>query len=106
MKERHVVVVSVDAMVFEDLEILSKLHAFEAVWERTARVNRVRSVYPSITYPCHCTMMTGVYPDRHGITNNESPIMCEKSSVWQFERELVKAPSVFDLAKENGLTTG
>jgi predicted AlkP superfamily pyrophosphatase or phosphodiesterase len=31
--------------------------------------------------------------------------MCEKSSVWQFERELVKAPSVFDLAKENGLTT-
>ena len=29
MKDRHVVVVSVDAMVYEDLEILSKLHAFE-----------------------------------------------------------------------------
>lgn len=105
MNDRHVVVVSADAMVFEDLEILSKLYAFESIWDQTARVDRVRSIYPSVTYPCHCTMMTGVYPDKHGITNNESQIMCEKSSVWQFERNLVRSKSIFDLAKENGLST-
>lgn len=105
MNDRHVVVISADAMVFEDLEILSKLSALEGIWDQTARVERVRSIYPSITYPCHCTMMSGVYPDRHGIVNNESPVMCERSSVWQFERNLVKAKTIFDLAKENGMST-
>ena len=49
MNDRHVIVVSVDAMVYEDLEILSKLYAIAPIWERTARVDRVRSIYPTIT---------------------------------------------------------
>jgi len=105
MKDRHVVVVSVDAMVFEDVELLSKLYAFERVWPQTARVDRVKSVYPTITYPCHSTMMTGVYPDRHGIINNETLGLCQKSTPWQHERSLVKAKSIFDYAHEAGLTT-
>jgi len=105
-KDRHVVVVSVDAMVFEDVELLSKLYTFESVWDKTARVDRVQSVYPTITYPCHSTMMTGVYPDKHGIVNNERPEVCVRSSLWQHERDLVKAKSVFDWAKEAGYTTG
>ena len=105
MKDRHVVVVSVDAMVYEDLETLSKLYTFEEIWDQTARVNRVRSVYPTITYPCHSTMMTGVYPETHGIVNNEQPIVCERSSLWQHMRDMVHAKSVFDYAKEAGLTT-
>lgn len=105
MKDRHVVVVSVDAMVYEDLEILSKLYAFEPIWDKTARVDRVKSIYPTITYPCHSTMMTGVYPDKHGIFNNETAVMCKKGTPWQHERSLVKAKSIFDWAKEAGLTT-
>ena len=49
MKDRHVVVVSVDAMVYEDLEILSKLYTLEPIWDQTARVDYVKSVYPTIT---------------------------------------------------------
>lgn len=105
MKDRHVVVVSVDAMVFEDVETLSKLHAFEPIWDQTARVDRVKSVYPTITYPCHSTMMTGVYPDKHGIVQNEKQEVCVKSSLWQHMRESVKAKTIFDYAKEQGLTT-
>lgn len=103
--ERHVIVVSVDAMVYEDIETLSKLSAFRDLWPSTARVNRVRSVYPTITYPCHSTMQTGLYPDKHGILNNEQPIMCEKSSLWQHMRNMVHGKNIFDYAKEKGLTT-
>ena len=105
LKDRHVVVVSVDAMVYEDLETLSKLHAIESIWDKTARVDRVRSIYPTITYPCHSTMMTGVYPETHGIVNNELPEVCVRSSLWQHERSMVHARSLFDWAKEAGLTT-
>ena len=67
---RHVIVISEDAMVYEDTETLKRLPNFGSIWDRAARVNRVRSIYPTITYPCHVSMMTGVYPDRHGVVNN------------------------------------
>jgi len=102
---KHVIVISQDAMVFEDLELLKTLPYFGSVWEKTARVNRARSVYPSITYPAHVSMMTGVYPDRHGVTNNEQPNLCEVSSKWIHFRDWVKAPTIFDYAKAAGLTT-
>lgn len=104
-KNRHVIVLSVDAMVYEDLELLSRLSAFQGIWGKTARVNRVKSIYPSVTYPCHTTMQTGLFPDKHGIINNEQPIMCEKNSLWQHERSLIKGKTIFDWAKEAGLTT-
>lgn len=103
--EPHVVVVSVDAMVYEDVAALSGMSAFRDRWPQMARVNRVRSVYPTITYPCHTTMQTGLYPDRHGILNNEAPVMCEKSSHWQHMRDLIHGKTIFDYAKEHGLRT-
>lgn len=105
MSKRHVVVVSVDALVYEDLETLSKLYALAPRWNKMARVDRVRSIYPTITYPCHSTMMTGVYPDRHHIVNNEAPILGVEHCLWQHFRSSVKAPSIFDAAKKAGLTT-
>src|SRR5260370_154160 len=32
----------------------------------------VRGVMPTVTYPNHTTLLTGVYPSKHGIANNES----------------------------------
>ena len=71
--ERHVIVVSVDAMVYEDIETLSRLSAFRDRWPQTARVNRVRSVYPTITYPCHTTMQTGLYRTSTASSTTKSP---------------------------------
>ena len=105
MSDRHVVVVSVDAMVYEDLAYLSQLWAFAPVWERTARVDRVRSIYPSVTYPCHATMMTGVYPESHGVVSNDQPTLLERSSPWRHMRADVKGRTIFDEAKAHGLTT-
>lgn len=102
---RRVVVVSVDAMVFEDTQTLRTLPVFSSLWDRTARVERVRSIYPTITYPCHTTMMTGVYPDRHGVLSNELEKPGESDVSWAFFRESVQVPTIFDLAKASGLTT-
>jgi len=30
----------------------------------------LRPVYPSVTYPNHYTIVTGLYPDKHGVVNN------------------------------------
>ncbi len=102
---RHLIVISQDALVYEDLETLKTLPNYAKIWDRTARVDKMRSVYPTITYPCHTTMRTGVYPDRHGIVNNEQNTLCEKSSQWVLFNESVKVPDLFDAAKKKGLTT-
>lgn len=102
---KYTIVISQDAMVYEDVEYLKTLPNFSKVWDRCARVDRVRSIYPTLTYPCHTSMMTGVYPDRHGIINNEQTRLFELKSPWVHFRESVKVPTIFDCAKAAGLTT-
>lgn len=103
--EKYLIVISNDAMLYEDVEVLKTMPNFRRYWDQVSCVNRVRSIYPSITYPCHCTMMTGVYADKHQVLNNEQIIMGETKSKWIHFRESVKAKTIFDYAKEAGLTT-
>ena len=102
---RHVIVISEDALVYEDMDTLRKLPNFGRIWEQSARVNRVRSVYPTLTYPCHVSMMTGVYPERHGIVNNEQPVLCQTNTQWELFARAIKSPTLFDLAHAKGLRT-
>ena len=94
-----------DAMVAEDLPNLAHLPAFSSFLENAARVERVRSIYPTLTYPCHTTMLTGVYPDRHGVTANEPFLPGEALLPWIFYHDSVRCRDLFDICKENGLTT-
>lgn len=103
--KRHVVVISQDAMVYEDTFPLRELPVFGRIWNDAARVERMRSIYPSLTYPCHASIMTGCYPHRHGIINNEVENLFELSSPWHWFYDKVRVPSIFDAAKRKGLTT-
>ena len=74
-KAKHLIVISEDAMVYEDLQTLRQLPNFGSIWDKCAFVDRVRSVYPTITYPNHTSMRTGAYCGKHGIINNEQTIL-------------------------------
>lgn len=104
-KAKHLVVISQDAMVYEDLALLQTLPVYSKIWDKTAIVKRVRSVYPTITYPNHTAMRTGCYCGKHGIINNEQTILGEVSSNWEFFNDSVKVGDIFDAAKAAGLTT-
>ena len=104
-KGKYAVVISEDAMVYEDLAVLKELPAFSSIWDQAAIIRRNRSIYPTITYPCHTTMRTGCYPDRHGVINNEQTILGEISSKWEHFNDIVRVPDIFDRAKAHGLTT-
>jgi arylsulfatase A-like enzyme len=55
-----------------------------------------RTILPSKTLPSHTSMLTGVPPDRHGITWNDDEVV---------GRGLVPVPTVFTLARARGLHT-
>lgn len=103
---KKMIVISHDAMVYDDLEYLRKKPAFQLLLENGAQVKRVRTIYPSITYPVHTTVMTGQYVKDHGITNNETEVCGVRAAKWHFFHEDVKAPTVFEAAKKAGYSTG
>ena len=57
------VVMSVDAMFTEDLAEVRHLPAFTEFMANAAIFEDVEAVYPTLTYPCHTTMLTGCWPD-------------------------------------------
>ena len=107
MAKRKIIVMSADALVAEDMAYLKTLPNFKKYLAGGSAIEHVCSIYPTITYPCHTTMATGCYPDRHGIPGNlKSPYLYTQNPIpWLWEHDNVKVPDIFDSAKAAGLTT-
>jgi arylsulfatase A-like enzyme len=73
----------------------------EGAWARG-----VRGVLPTLTYPSHTTLVTGVRPERHGIRAN-SPFdpLGHNGGGWYWYAEDVHAPTLWDRAAAAGLVT-
>ena len=103
---KKLIVFSADAMVTEDLELLKTLPNYKKYLAGGCCIERVRSVYPTITYPCHTTMITGVYPDKHGISGNYQLTPGASSLPWKWGRENnLWKEDVFTTAKAAGYST-
>ncbi|MDO4272014.1 MAG: ectonucleotide pyrophosphatase/phosphodiesterase [Candidatus Saccharibacteria bacterium] len=106
MKSNKLIVMSVDALLDEDMNFMKALPNFSRIFHQGAYVKGgVRGIYPALTYPCHASMITGTYPDKHGIFHNE--ILNPKGGEmdWYWYRDQIKVPTIIDKAHEAGLTT-
>ena len=67
----------------------------------------VVGVLPTVTYPSHTTLITGVSPARHGIVNNTTfdPMQINQGG-WFWYAQDDKARTLWDAAHDAGLTTG
>jgi predicted AlkP superfamily pyrophosphatase or phosphodiesterase len=109
--DRHVVLISLDgfpAYAWRDESIplpnLRQLAAEGAVAEAMTISN------PSITWPNHTTLVTGVTPQKHGVLYNGyvvrgGPGQPNKIEPWTDKAKLVRVPTVYDAAHAAGLTT-
>ena len=70
-KQKHLIVVSADAFVFEDLDYVKNLPNFKRILDNGSRIEKVRTIYPTITHPVHATLLTGAPAGVTGIINNE-----------------------------------
>ncbi|MDD3243594.1 MAG: alkaline phosphatase family protein [Eubacteriales bacterium] len=105
MGGRKTILLSHDALVSEDLDYLRRKPCFGELLRGGALVESLRSVYPTITYPAHTSLLTGCYPARTGIINNETPVMGQTATPWYWFRRDEKAFTLFDAAKAAGLRT-
>ena len=66
----------------------------------------VEGVIPTVTYPSHTTLITGVWPAKHGILSNTifDPLRTGQSA-WYWYAEDIRVPTLWDAAGRAGWTT-
>nr|AGS51754.1 alkaline phosphodiesterase I / Nucleotide pyrophosphatase [uncultured bacterium contig00046] len=107
MKKSKMIILSFDSLSGEDFEFMKTLPAFAEFFENAAICTNVSSVYPSLTYPAHASIVTGKHPEEHGIIDNTlfQPNRME-SPDWFWQRKFIKAETIYDLAIEKGMKVG
>jgi predicted AlkP superfamily phosphohydrolase/phosphomutase len=109
--QRSVVVISLDgfpAYSLEDPQLPAP--TLRRLIESGAQAKRMTTVNPTVTWPNHTSMVTGVRASEHGLLYNGSAV---RTGTWPpikiepfIEKEkMVHAVTVYDLAHRAGLTT-
>jgi predicted AlkP superfamily pyrophosphatase or phosphodiesterase len=96
----HVVLITIDGSR-PDFYLDSSWHAdnIRALMAGGAYAKGVNSVFPSMTYPSHTTIVTGVQPAKHGIYYNTGP---GEKVYWNDSS--IKVPTIWGTATAKGLT--
>jgi predicted AlkP superfamily pyrophosphatase or phosphodiesterase len=63
----------------------------------------VKNALPTVTYPNHTTLITGVWPAKHGIANNPTfdPMQTNLGG-WYWYSEDIKVPTLWDAVHQSG----
>jgi predicted AlkP superfamily pyrophosphatase or phosphodiesterase len=110
---RHVVLVSIDGLAASYLnDPKAELPTLRKLAAQGASAKGMLTSFPSVTWPSHTSLVTGVSPARHGVIGN---------SVWDAKRnrsvtyigdpeltkdQAIRAATLYDAAHAAGLTCG
>lgn len=104
---KHVVVVSMDGLM-PDSYLNPERHGLRIPtlrWMARAGASSdgVESVFPTVTYPSHTSMVTGVNPGKHGIVSNRSfdPLENDLES-WRWYASEIRVDPIWRIAQRNG----
>lgn len=105
----HVVLVTIDG--FANFHLKDKtldLPAIRALAAAGVEADSAETVFPSVTHPSHTTLVTGVYPRRHGVLSNRlvNRLTGERYHVTNKPRtDMVAVQTLFDAVRRKGLGT-
>lgn len=105
-----VVVISIDGLkpdhVLGAERYRLKIPNLRRLLKEGAHATGVQGVFPTVTYPTHATLVTGVSPQRHGILANVPFDPTGKNMQgWYWYAEDLRVPALWDAAARVGLST-
>ncbi len=103
IKTKYLIVISFDGLSTKDFDKAAELPNFKRLLAKSAYCKNVYSIYPSLTYPAHTTIVTGRLPKNHGIINNTLLQPGAHSPDWYWQRKFVKCQTIYDLVIDKGM---
>lgn len=104
MKQK-ILVFCIDALCSSDLELMKEMPNFKKIIENGSYVKHIETVYPSLTYPCHVSILTGTYVNKHGIPHNERVEVGNPDAPWYSLKSDIRVKTLLDYAREAGYST-
>ncbi|WP_210471407.1 alkaline phosphatase family protein [Sporosarcina sp. 6E9] len=101
----HLIVISFDCLSAQDIRKLKALPNFKALLRSASICENVETIYPSVTYPCHASIVTGNYPNQHGVPTNTLLQPGRESPDWYWGRRYIQGTTLYDEAKRAGMST-
>ena len=97
--------ISLDAVSQPDADRLLRLPALSALAESGVFCKNVKTVYPTLTYPIHTSLLTGCYPDAHGIGHNQpfQPDTPPSMRAWHWAVGDIRVKTLHKAAREKGM---
>ena len=110
--DRIVVLISVDGLAHYYLDDpKAELPTIRQLAAEGVRAEKMKASMPTVTWPNHTTLVTGVNPAKHGVIGN-TYFDRAKSEVVPLipdpifnKEEIVRSPTIYDVAKAAGLKT-
>jgi len=110
--DRCVVLVSIDGLAnFYLDDPKADMPTMRRLAREGARARGMICCFPTVTWPSHTTMATGVAPARHGVLGNSyldrqtgNPVTLLCDPVYDKD-QVVKCPTIYDVAQAAGLKT-
>jgi predicted AlkP superfamily pyrophosphatase or phosphodiesterase len=102
--------ISVDGMkpeyVFEATQRNLKIPYLRSLITKGSYARGVVGVWPTVTYPSHTTLVTGVTPSEHGVYNNLQFDPEQKfADAWYWYADQIRVPTLWQAAHSAGLST-
>ena len=105
-RARHVVIISIDGLRPEFyLDDAWAAPELRALLNTGSHARAAEGVFPTVTYPNHATIVTGVRPARHGVLSNTIPTPAGTRGRWYEEVTDLRASPIWEWARAAGLTT-
>lgn len=111
-EDQCVILVSVDGLAgFYVDDPRAEMPTLRRLAREGARAQGMICSFPTVTWPNHVTLVTGVHPARHGMIGNNYFDRATRQSVTLLcdpvfdKNEVVKVPTVYDAAYRAGLKT-
>lgn len=100
----RLLMISLDAAFEVDAETLLSMPHLGALADRGVFCQNVQTIYPSITYPIHASIITGCYPDKHGVSHNEkyAPDLPASKRSWHWDVADIKVTTLHQAARRSG----
>jgi predicted AlkP superfamily pyrophosphatase or phosphodiesterase len=107
---RHIVLISLDGFPSWALDDpYLPVPTLRRLVARGALAKGMRPVNPTVTWPNHTTLISGVTPAKHGVLFNgllkRDPGVPPRVEPWLHRDEMVRVKTLYDIAHARGLTT-